>query len=257
MFLLPRDVSCGSIEGKEGVMMYQKFASVYDEFMQDRMNYYGWACFTENMFQMYDIEKSDRIADVGCGTGSFLKHMKRFGYKNMVGVDASAEMLSKLQEKFKGSKVLEAKEIDMKAWSEPKSYKGITAYFDVVNYLASEEEIEKFFRNVHTNLVKKGIFIFDLFDQDVIEEVFENSFVQESCEAWSVTWECIEGENQFDVITTVKFAEDPTNYVEKHQKYLYSDERIEKLLKKVGFTVKRVCEPSVAENRDFFVAIKE
>ncbi|MCX5773876.1 MAG: class I SAM-dependent methyltransferase [Fusobacteria bacterium] len=238
-------------------MMYQKFASVYDKFMQDRMNYYGWACFTENMFQMYDVEKSDNIADVGCGTGSFLKHMKRFGYKNMVGVDSSPEMLEVLNGKFKESKVVETRLLDMKEWSEPKTYKGITSYFDVVNYLANEEEVERFFRSVHTNLVKKGVFIFDLFDHSVLEEVFENNLVHEAREGWSVTWECIEKENQFDVITTVKFADDSTNYVEKHQKYLYSEERIEKLLKKVGFTVSRVCEPSIAESRDFFIAIKE
>lgn len=45
------------------------------------------------------IDRNKRIVDVGCGDGSFLAFLKERGYKNLFGIDPSAESVESLKKK--------------------------------------------------------------------------------------------------------------------------------------------------------------
>lgn len=51
-------------------------------------------------FQLLEkyVKKSDRIVDVGCGSGSFLKYLKGKGFDNLYGIDPAKESIKKLKE---------------------------------------------------------------------------------------------------------------------------------------------------------------
>lgn len=52
-----------------------------------------------------DINKKSRIVDVGCGTGSTLKILRKLGYKNAIGIDvAESSMILCKRKRFKRNK---------------------------------------------------------------------------------------------------------------------------------------------------------
>jgi len=48
----------------------------------------------EKIFSKIGLEKSSRIVDVGCGSGTTLYFFKSFGFKNSIGIDNSTKSLS-------------------------------------------------------------------------------------------------------------------------------------------------------------------
>ena len=74
-------------------MIYDLLAPFYDNFNSD-INYSLWADFIEKIFEKHSkIGKPDLVLDLGCGTGSVCGIMADRGY-DMIGIDASEEMLS-------------------------------------------------------------------------------------------------------------------------------------------------------------------
>lgn len=49
--------------------------------------------FSNEILHLLPIDKSIRILDIGCGTGSFIAACKDAGYKNVEGIDISEEMV--------------------------------------------------------------------------------------------------------------------------------------------------------------------
>lgn len=87
------------------ITIYSEFAYYYDRLMGD-VDYAQWADYLVRIFERFNC-KPKLIADLGCGTGSFCLEMDRRGYE-MIGIDASAEMLSCARQKAldSGSEIL-------------------------------------------------------------------------------------------------------------------------------------------------------
>ena len=91
------------------MMIYQDFAGVYDELM-DNTPYALWADRLELLIRKYGVSRPERdaeevldaernlVVDLGCGTGTLTELMYRKGY-DMIGVDASGSMLNIAMEK--------------------------------------------------------------------------------------------------------------------------------------------------------------
>lgn len=75
---------------------YTGFAEVYDIFM-DNVPYEEWGTYLCGLLEEYGIHDGI-IADLGCGTGTMTEYLAEKGY-DMIGIDASEEMLEIAQEK--------------------------------------------------------------------------------------------------------------------------------------------------------------
>ena len=76
--------------------MYQQFAEVYDEFMQE-VPYSQWADYIEKIWKEQG-QSPELVLDLACGTGSLSIELAQRGY-DMIGVDQSQDMLGQAREK--------------------------------------------------------------------------------------------------------------------------------------------------------------
>ena len=70
--------------------MYQGFAEIYDELMDD-VDYEGWADYYARLLSIYGVREG-KVCECACGTGGLTLPLYRRGYQ-MTGVDLSREML--------------------------------------------------------------------------------------------------------------------------------------------------------------------
>ena len=75
---------------------YSGFAAVYDMFM-DNIPYDEWCAYLRGCLEERGI-RDGLVLDLGCGTGSVTERLAAMGY-DMIGVDASEEMLQAAMEK--------------------------------------------------------------------------------------------------------------------------------------------------------------
>lgn len=94
------------------------------------------------------------ILDVGCGNGTFLKHMQR-EQLNACGIDRSAAMVERAL-----SLGVEASTKELDAFEEA-SFECVVAIADVLNYIPATE-LESFFEAVARVLPKEGYFVCDV-----------------------------------------------------------------------------------------------
>ncbi|MCL0038295.1 class I SAM-dependent methyltransferase [Thermodesulfovibrionales bacterium] len=137
------------------------YAQYYDAFYHDK-NYAAECDFLEKIFNKYSPQKIKSVIDLGCGTGGHAIELAKRGYK-VVGVDISSGMINAAKNKslnidnidiqFHVSKVEEV------ALSE--KFDAAICMFNAINYVTSDEGLEKTLSGIHKHLRKNGLFIFD------------------------------------------------------------------------------------------------
>ena len=109
---------------------YTGFAEVYDLFMED-VPYETWRDFITGVLRREGI--SDwLVCELGCGTGRMTRMLAACGY-DMIGIDASQEMLSVAREKeSEGILYLEQ---DMREFELYGTVRAVVSICDSMNYL--------------------------------------------------------------------------------------------------------------------------
>ena len=214
---------------------YTGFAAVYDLFM-DGVPYEEWADrITENLKE-YGIEDG-LVLDLGCGTGSMTELLAGAGY-DMIGVDASEEMLELADEKKEksGHDILYLLQ-DMREFELYGTVRAIVSVCDSLNYVTEEADLFQVFRLAHNYLDPDGVFLFDMNTVYKYAEILGESVIAENREEGSFIWE-----NYFD-------PEDGLNgrYEETHFQRAYETETVLGLLEKAGFRVEKLLDAETGE----------
>lgn len=118
----------------------------------------GFDAQYEKLYQIYlqllDSLHVKSILDVGCGNGTFLKHLKD-AQLNACGIDRSAVMVERAC-----SLGVSASTQELEAFEEG-SFDCVVAIADVLNYIPATE-LESFFEAVARVLPKEGYFVCDV-----------------------------------------------------------------------------------------------
>ncbi|MGQ9678750.1 MAG: class I SAM-dependent DNA methyltransferase [bacterium] len=138
---------------------FTRFARHYDRFMVKFVDYPGWVNYILKIFRRFKVVPRT-ILDVACGSGIPTVIFARKGYR-MVGVDRSREMLAILEQK-KGDLPIEVVCADIRNFQIPGRVDAAISLYDSINYLLTEEDLERCFRCVFRALNKEGIFVFDM-----------------------------------------------------------------------------------------------
>lgn len=103
-----------------------------------------------------------KILDIACGEGSFALEMAIKGFQ-VTGIDRSTDMLRIARKKTKKKK-LKVKLIqqDMCSLKFSEEFNLVTCWFDSLNYLLENKDLENTFLGVSRALKEGGIFIFDM-----------------------------------------------------------------------------------------------
>ncbi len=110
-----------------------------------------------------------RLLDVACGEGTFAVGMAKRGW-HVTGIDLSKDMLDLAEDRLRSERRRSQSQIDatficddMREIALPEKYLVATCWFNSVNYLLTEDDVERTFRGIRRSLVPGGVFLFDLY----------------------------------------------------------------------------------------------
>ena len=216
---------------------YTGFAEVYDLFM-DSVPYEEWCERIVGTLREYGIHEG-LVLDLGCGTGSMTELLAAAGY-DMIGVDASEEMLELADEKKRksGHDILYLLQ-DMREFELYGTVRAIVSVCDSLNYITEEKDLLQVFRLAHNYLDPDGVILFDFNTVYKYEEILGESVIAENREEGSFIWENYydpeERLNEYDLTLYVK-EEDGRyrRFEETHFQKAYDRDVILGLLKEAG-----------------------
>ncbi len=244
--------------------IYENFAEVYDTFMEN-IPYDQWLVYIEKIWQKFNL-KPHLIADLGCGTGNITIPLAKKGYE-LIGIDASYQMLSKAREKsIKENVNILYLEQDMRDFELYGTVDCIISMCDSINYILEESELLQVFKWVNNYLEPKGLFIFDINTIYKFENILgDNSFSQTNENSAYTLENYFDNNEMINEFYTNFFIEDEKTglyhrFEEIHYEKAYSIEKIKELIKKSGLNLLGVYdeltfdEPKEDSQRVFFVA---
>ena len=245
--------------------MYENFASVYDNLMEDA-SYSERADYIISLFKQYDI-KPTLLLDLCCGTGSF-SNLFASEDISVIGVDISEDMLSVAREKSveSGNDILylcqNAAELDLYGTVD-----GAVCLMDSLNHITDYNDFCKAISRVSLFLEKDRLFIFDVNTLYKAETTLgNNTFVSEDEDVF-LSWQNeYDSENRINNIYLDFFVHDGDDrYIrtsENITEKAYTEPEIEKAIKDAGLSVVAVLDdmkktpPTESSQRVFYVTRK-
>jgi len=220
---------------------YTNFSNVYDLFM-DNVPYEKWADDIETVLKENGIEDG-LVLDLGCGTGTLTELLSKKGY-DMIGVDASDDMLAEAMEKSyeTGSNILYLCQ-DIREFELYGTVRAVVSSCDTLNYVTDEDDLKEVLRLVNNYLEPDGIFIFDMNAPEKYSEVLaDNVFAENRDDAsfiWENTYDEETGINEYAL--TLYIEDEETGLFEKseefHYQKAYKREEIARILDESGFEI--------------------
>ena len=160
-------------------MAYEVLAAAYDHLTSD-VDYESTASSVVDLLRRNGV-KDGIVLDLACGTGTLSYLLAEEGYE-VIGVDASAEMLSVAEQKRDSRSTYTQPIFIMQDMRELDLYGTVDAcicMLDSVNYITVPENLLEVFRRVHLFLNPGGIFLFDINTPVHFSEVEGRTFYDE------------------------------------------------------------------------------
>jgi SAM-dependent methyltransferase len=214
------------------VYPYTETALFYDRIM-DHVDYSKWALYIHRLIMRHS-KGVKSIVDAACGTGSFMKHLERRGYR-VSGFDRSLPMIVKARDKTASAFLWQG---DLTQFALKPGQELVLCVYDSLQYLTLEQ-VEAFFKQVFSCLRMRGLLIFDIVTQKHVRENWGNfiergefpggSYIRES-------WFDKQGQVQHTVFQI--FSRCSMKWVcEHHRQYIFNIDDVKTKLQDHGFEV--------------------
>lgn len=150
---------------------YEAVAPVYNElnYMNDYEMWLGRALLPA--LEQRGL-KHGQVLDVGCGTGRAFEPLLRRGWQ-IQGCDLSPAMLEIARKEASGH--VELVVADMRELPVFSEFELVMALNDPVNYLFSEEELERALAGMGANLAEDGLLVFDCNTRSTFTTLFSTT----------------------------------------------------------------------------------
>jgi SAM-dependent methyltransferase len=137
---------------------YDAFAPIYNEFnhLNDYEMWLGEVLLPE--LEKHGLKRG-RALDVGCGTGRAFRPLLRRGWE-VRACDLSPGMLERAREE--GGDQVELDVVDMRELPAYGEFELVLSLNDAVNYLLSDEDLERALARMRANLAADGLLLFDV-----------------------------------------------------------------------------------------------
>ena len=219
-------------------MAYGEFAKIYDELINEDINYDQMVEKIVEICQCNNISFNSYL-DVACGTGNVTIRLAE-KFKDVYAVDLSEDMLREAFDKFK-SKRIRGKVIcqDMTELCLNKKFDLITSVLDSTNYIIEEDGIQRYFNAVYEHLNDDGIFIFDINSYYKLSEILGNNIYTYSEEEVFYTWENTFEDGLLSMFLTffVKKGDLYDRFEEEHLERAYKEDEIKYYLKNANLDI--------------------
>ncbi len=217
---------------------YQGFAQFYDAAMGDAVFPALREAFERACARHKIAFRS--AADVGCGTGSFLRYLAGRA-DPLFGVDRSAEMLQQAARKTRGCR-LRLLQQDLRGLSLPGPVDLITCNFDTLNYLHRASDLGRAFERIHGNLNQDGHLLFDLIvgvgQADARRRESQVVRLPGVESLWRIRADPDRGASLVEMRTRLRGADGRVRQMrERHLQRWYPQDLVRRLLQRAGFRV--------------------
>ena len=216
---------------------YSSFAEVYDLFM-DNVPYEEWSVYLQQLLKENGVEDG-LVLDLGCGTGTLTELLAAQGY-DMIGVDASEEMLQAAMEKRtrSGQDILYLLQ-DMREFELYGTVRAVVSICDSINYILEYEDLVRVFTLVNNYLDPGGVFIFDLNTVYKYQNILGDNTFAEDREESSFIWDNFYDEedqvNEYDLTLFIREGNGLyRKYTETHYQKAYDLTTVRRALKEAG-----------------------
>ena len=216
---------------------YSSFAEVYDLFM-DNVPYEEWSVYLQQLLKENGVEDG-LVLDLGCGTGTLTELLAAQGY-DMIGVDASEEMLQAAMEKRtrSGQDILYLLQ-DMREFELYGTVRAVVSICDTINYILEYEDLVRVFTLVNNYLDPGGVFIFDLNTVYKYQNILGDNTFAEDREESSFIWDNFYDEedqvNEYDLTLFIREENGLyRKYTETHYQKAYDLTTVRRALKEAG-----------------------
>ena len=219
-------------------MAYGEFAKIYDELINEDINYDEMVDCILRICNENNIEFNDYL-DRACGTGKVTVRIAKH-FKNIYGVDLSEDMIREAVDKLKSERI-KGKIIcqDMTELSLNRKFDLITSVLDSTNYVTDIEGLKNYFKGVYEHLKDDGLFIFDVNSYYKLSEILGNNIYTYSEEDVFYTWENVFEDDLLSMFLTffVKKGELYERFEEEHLERAYKESQLESILEELDFKV--------------------
>lgn len=245
---------------------YGDFAYFYDN-LTDNVDYEKRCSYIKGLLAENGVGEGI-LLDLACGTGTVSLMLSDMGY-DVIGVDASEDMLSVAQEKKmeSGADVIflcqRMEELDLFG-----TINACVSTLDSINHVTDEKTVREIFRRVSLFMEDKGIFLFDVNTPYKHKCVLgDNTFVYDTDEVYCV-WQNSTDESLVTTVNLDIFEKDEDDeetyyrYSEEFTERAYDLDDIKKWLENVKFEVVGIYEEMTKDSvkadtqRAVFVARK-
>ncbi|KOR26099.1 class I SAM-dependent DNA methyltransferase [Clostridium sp. FAM 1755] len=221
---------------------YREFAHIYDELINEDIDYEKWAKTITNICDEFNLNKVDYL-DLACGTGNLTTEIASY-FKNVWAVDLSYDMLTEAENKFRENNI-KSKLVcqDICNLKLNKTFNLITCCLDGMNYILEKKELDNMFKNVYNHLKEDGLFIFDINSYYKLNSILGNNLFSYDDEEITYIWRNSIKDNITNMDITFFIREDENNYIrfdEEHRERAYKEEEIEKIIANNGFKTLRI-----------------
>ena len=225
---------------------YKRFAEVYDTMEADEHSI-RMVEYTRRVIRKFKVQATSGL-DLCCGTGTALKLLSDEGLM-MSGLDQSAEMLARAKEKLRGRPISLYRQSLPRFKITDDHIKGryyrfgvVTCFYDSLNYLLTQRDLQAAFRSVYAHLEPGGFFIFDMNTEEALKVLWGDvvySGVRDDL-AWIWRNEYDETKKSADICATffVKKGRGWERFDEVHTERAYENGVIKRLLKEAGLQIK-------------------
>ena len=220
---------------------YGDFAYFYDN-LTDNVDYEKRCSYIKGLLAENGVGEGI-LLDLACGTGTVSLMLSDMGY-DVIGVDASEDMLSVAQEKKmeSGADVIflcqRMEELDLFG-----TINACVSTLDSINHVTDEETVREIFHRVSLFMEDKGIFLFDVNTPYKHKCVLgDNTFVYDTDEVYCV-WQNSTDESLVTTVNLDLFEKDEDDeetyyrYSEEFTERAYDLDDIKKWLEDVKFEV--------------------
>lgn len=240
-------------------MKYGKFAAVYDGLMED-------IPYEEYVEWVASHVSSGKLLDVACGTGTLSQLFAEMGY-DVTASDLSQDMLTIANQRFQlASQSIPVLQLSMDQLEGLSGFDIVTIAIDSLNYLQSEEQVQRTFKEIYHALNPGGHFFFDVHSLHKVDTVFMDSPFVYDAEEIAYIWHTEPGHTPHSVVHDMTFFVQQDQLFERfeetHEQRTFPVEVYTNWLEVAGFTVESVTadfsseQPKPDSERIFFYARK-
>ncbi len=222
-------------------------AKYYDEIGGDRFS----TLMVDYTFKLLKRAKAKpkSALDLCCGTGTAACLFSRKKIQT-TGLDRSPEMLKAARKKARKQNLkidftrqeLTSFKIYEKGGRTLKTFDLITCFFDALNYLLTEDELQRCFESVYNHLNPGGLFIFDMNTNYMLRKFWPKNRSSGCTDKYAWVWPARYDEKtklvHLDAFTFIKEGKIWRRYQEHHTEKAYPNHVIKKLLKRSGLNTR-------------------